>query len=79
MTVRDTLISAAKEKTGGRIDVTVHTLISDLNIDSLSFMDLIMFVEDQQGIFLSNDDIGRILAAPSIGELISVFDSAERA
>jgi len=76
MTAKDILIDAAAEKTHGRINITEDTSISELNIDSLSFMDLVMFVEDQQNMMLENEDIEKILAARTIGELICIFDAA---
>src|SRR4249919_3141012 len=56
-----------------RVSDRTH-LARDLGVDWLNRIELVIFVEDQTGLELDDDDVERI---DVVGELIRLFESAE--
>lgn len=50
--------------------------IDELGIDSLSFMDVIMQIEQQENIVLRDDEVDKILQAQRISEISMIFETA---
>jgi len=79
MSVADRFIAMVCEQTRtNRNEVSGATLLSDLKIDSLSFMDLVMRLEEAEGVVLSDKEVDNILEATYLSEIVSVFEVARR-
>jgi acyl carrier protein len=77
MTARDRVIATFCEKSGvDPSQITDKTLVTDLGIDSMSFMDLVMRLEQSENIVLSDEEYDRIIAATLVSEIVDIFGSA---
>lgn len=79
MSVRERILetSAGKAKLS-RTALTEETPVSDLDLDSLAFMDLVMEIEECEGIILTDVEVERILAASTLGEFASVIEISKQ-
>jgi len=75
MNTVDTAIISAFEKrckiAPGRI--STETIISDLGIDSLMFMEIIMDIETKLDKSLEDDVIIKVLTVEKVGDLCNIF------
>ncbi|TGX48673.1 hypothetical protein E5A73_20910 [Sphingomonas gei] len=65
----------SRSKIGGALKGTDFDL-SELDIDSLSFMDVIMEIEQEKNVVLRDDEVNNILQAQKISQVAQVFDAA---
>ncbi|WP_153003167.1 hypothetical protein [Sphingomonas sanguinis] len=52
--------------------------VSELEIDSLTFMDRIMQIEEQEEIILSDEEVDGIVSAFRIREIVEIFGKAQQ-
>jgi acyl carrier protein len=79
MSVRERVLEASALKAKiSRTALTEETPISELDVDSLAFMDLVMQIEESEQIILSDAEVGAVLAASTLGEFATVIDLAKR-
>lgn len=71
------LDSAAKRAKIDRASIKESTLIDELQIDSLAFMDFIMQIEETECIVLNEDEIEEALLATKLGEIIQIVERAK--
>ncbi|GGL41514.1 phosphopantetheine-binding protein [Caulobacter rhizosphaerae] len=77
MSVADRIIAMACEEAGvSPADVSPRTLVSDLKMDSLSFMDLVMRLEEAEGVVMGDEEVEKILGATYLAEIIAIFETA---
>lgn len=78
MTLSDRVFNAVAERC--QIDrslINNDTLIPELQIDSLAFMDLVMHFEEGEGVILTDVEVEEVLAAVKLGELVAILDAAK--
>lgn len=62
------------DHTGEEVDaITPETALSDLGIDSLTTVEILMDVEDEYGVALQAGEIGK-----TVGELIAKIEEAQQ-
>lgn len=78
MTINERVVVAFADR--ARIEpsqITEETLIRDLEIDSMSFMDLVMGLEHDERLVFSDEHYSKIIEATRVWEVVEVFGSAK--
>jgi acyl carrier protein len=52
--------------------------VSELEIDSLTFMDKVMRIEEEENIILSDDEVDELVSAFRLSEIVAVFETAKQ-
>lgn len=76
MTLSERILDKVRERSQGDHTISEETLLTDLHIDSLAFMDLVMQIEEAEGIMLTDLEVERLLEAIRLKEVITIFGSA---
>lgn len=71
------LDTAARKTQTDRASLNENTLISELPIDSLAFMDLVMQIEEAEDVVLTDGQVEEILGATKLGEVVNIIDAAK--
>ncbi|TGX48666.1 hypothetical protein E5A73_20870 [Sphingomonas gei] len=59
-------------------DTDQDQAVSELEIDSLTFMDRIMQIEEQEDIILRDDEVDGIISAFRIRDIVEIFEQARQ-
>lgn len=78
MDLSERILNTTAQKAGiDRSLLTEHTAITELPIDSLAFMDLVMQLEDAEGVNLNDEEIEAVLSATTLAEVVGIIAAAK--
>ena len=77
MSLSERILSTTAQKAKvDRSSLNENSLISELPLDSLAFMDLIMQLEEAENVVLTDDQVEEVLGSTKLGEITNIFDAA---
>jgi acyl carrier protein len=78
MSISERVVSAFADRASVQVsEINDETTIKDLGIDSMSFMDLVMGLEQDERLVFSDDEYSKIIEAITVGQVVAVFASAK--
>jgi len=76
MSLCERIFNHVRQKSQADRPLSEDMLITELRIDSLAFMDLVMQIEEAEAVVLTDSEVERLLEARKLSDIILIFDEA---